>query len=381
MPKNVDSLNGCIDNILKGYTEYDRTVDVVSGFEAFFNNSDYNGHLIYFDRFPRISSPQKLTPDFTVLFNNYGLIFEITKGIAKEKDDKPLEKKLRQLLKYDSKLEFKSDDENNKVIPEIQDIVLILDVRDANEAFVRINQKIEENSEFEFKNNLILLDYNFIPEDCCYSLRKFAGKNRCFRDGFLPEDIQLEKNMGTMSKSLRFYPKHFMLQKSKSNLCNDQPTDLYMSVYLWSRILYNYLDANQRAQYQKGSSRIKQYINLNIDVLVKDINNKYIKNGNVHTTWIKDAMKFLEKANLAEFTSRRDVTIHYHNLQKGSLSKRRYGSEAASEHDGLYELAKLIAQRHCYNLQKGRNKTKTKSTKSLPPRPKQLFRQLSLYDI
>lgn len=381
MPKNVDSLKACVSTYLKGFTDYDRTVDIVSGFEAYFNNYNYEGHFIYFDRFPKISSPNKLTPDFMALFDNYGLIFEITKGIAKEKDDKPLVKKLRQLMKYDSNLEFKSDDGNNKIIPENQNIVLILNGEDSNEAFKRINQKIGESNEFKFKNKIVFLEYNFIPENCCYSIKKYAGNNGNFQDEFLPEEIQLEKNMESLGKSLKFYPKHFMLSKAKNNLCNDRPTDLYMSVYLWNKVLYNYLTPDQILLYQKGSSRVKQNIDLNIDILTNDINEKYIKNGNVRITWVKDAMVFLEKAKLAQFTSKKDVRIHYHNLQNRLPLKGYSSSEAASEHDSLYELAKQIAYRHCNGIARTGKKNKRQNIDNTLPKIRRPYKQMSLFDL
>ena len=376
MPQNVDSLNARVGKTLKEFTDYDRTVDIVSGFESFFNNLDYKNHLIYFDRFPRMPIPHK-TPDFTALFNNYGIIFEMTKGIAKGTDDKPLEKKLKQLLKYDTHFEFRCDGQNHRVMPENKDIVLILDHRNSNEAFMRIIQKIEENSEFNFKNNLIFLDYSFIPEDGCYSINKFAGKNNCFRDVSLPENIQLDKRVWFRGKSLQFYPKHFMLQKFKNRFCNDTPPNIYTAVFLWNEILYNYLDADQRNLYQKGSSRIKQDININADQLVKDINTKYIKDGNVHTKWVIGAMRFMEKANMVEFISSRDIVVSYHNLPKPRPSKAHQGGAEALQHDELNELARQIAYKHWSSTQ-GRKRGKRSSIKLAPPKPKQ--RQITIYD-
>jgi hypothetical protein len=228
MPKNPDSLMACIDARLKEFADYDQTVDIVSGFESFFNYL-YKDELIYFDRFPKVLSP-KLTPDFTVLFDSYGLIFEMTRGIAKgneENGDKPLETKIRQLKKYDANFEFKADAENKRVVPTTQDIVLILDTQNAQENFVRINRKIEETPDLQFRNNLIFLDYFFSSEKSCYFVRKYHGKNNSFRDMVLPEDKRLEKRLGEHSgEPLIFRPEHFMNFKARSILCNDPPSDL-----------------------------------------------------------------------------------------------------------------------------------------------------------
>lgn len=106
MSTSPDSLSACIDNIYKTFLTYDTAVDIVSCFESFFINS-YRNELIYFDRFPTIP-PKRLTPDFTVLFDNYGLIFELKKTFPRE--EKAFEKELNQLLKYDSNLEFKANE-------------------------------------------------------------------------------------------------------------------------------------------------------------------------------------------------------------------------------------------------------------------------------
>ncbi len=367
MPISPDSLIACIDTIYKDFVTYDVAVDVVSCFESFFNNEDYKNHLIYFDRFPLIP-PTELTPDFTVLFDNYGLIFELKQTFPL--NDKAFEKEIRQLEKYDSDLYFKSNEQGGKVKPEIQDIVLVLDSQDSNKIFKRLNQKVTD-SKFKFKKNLIYLDYSFRSDTGCYSFRKFAGDNKIFRDDSLP--ISLEKTLGQDSDSLVITPEQFMDHKTIKVLCNDSPPSLYMAVFLWSKILHYYLDADQLIQYRRGNSKKTQEMIINREDLKNDLNKKYIPNGNVHRGWINDTMSFLEKADLASTNSDKTVTIHYRNFQKSSILKRQLKYKGAAEHAEILDLGNLIAQQYCKNIIKITDKKQKPKSGPIRPRQRSLF--------
>ena len=354
MSKNATSLVKCIEEILKKFTDYNQTVDIVSGFESFFHDI-YRDELIYFDRFPRNLSP-RLTPDFTALFDNYGIIFEMTRGIAKKTDenqDRPLEDKITQLKRYDEfDYPFRADNQGTKISPKIRDTVLILDHQDSQETFIRINQKIKDTSNFNFKNNLIFLDYTFNSDTHLYTINKYHGENGCFRDDLFDEGKRLELLLGTkIGKSLKFHPRQFMEFKAKTILCNDPPSDIYMAVFLWDRIFKSYLKPDQYFELQsKGSNKIQE-LALNIDNVTNYINTEYIKYGNVHISSVRDAMMFLEKANLAEFKSHKDVIVYYHNLQKKSFSKSDQGDKTATSID-LRELGRSIAKQYCNNFNK-----------------------------
>lgn len=374
MPKNVDSFNACIESKLREFTNYDRAVDIVSGFEAYCNNSDIVDQLVYFDRFPIMANPVKMTPDFAVLFDDYGLIFEISVGSP---FNNTLENKLKQLKKYDEHFKFKCNSGDERITPSTQDIVLILDSRDADEMFINLNQKIEQTPEFHFNNNLIFLHYTFRSEESYYFIKKFSGNNNSFRDNSLPTKTRFE-NVFHGGRKMSFSPRHFKEHKAKSNLCNDQPPDIYTSVFLWNKIFYEYLSYDQRINLSKGSSRNPQDIDLNIDRLVKNINDNYIKNGNVRTKWIIKAMKLLEKADLAEFVSNKDVIIHFHNFRR--LPSRGPRNEAALEHDRPHDMARIIAEKYCNNINSNKKIRKGRRTQNNPNIPKPTFRQKSIQD-
>ena len=87
----------------------------------------------------------------------------------------------------------------------------------------------------------------------------------------------------------------------------------------------------------------------------------------MHISWVRDGLKFLEKANLAEFSSTKEITISYHNLQKRSILRGDQNRKEASKHEELHELGKLIAQQYCNNSNKNR-KIKSQKTNYTPPK-------------
>lgn len=312
MPRTPDPLSECKKKLIDQYTIYDRAVDIVSCFESFFKFR-YKDKLVYFDRFPTINiqqPPQKITPDFTVLFDNYGLIFELKKAFSKEVY--PFEKELTQVKKYDLDLDFKKDLQGRRVKPKIQDIILLLDSQNSNKTFDRINKKRENDPKFKFSKNITYLDYTFKSENACYIFKSYAGDNQSFRDS----DKCLENELGQNVDALVIKPDHFMINRVKGVLCNDQPPELYIAVYLWQKVFYHYLTEEQQLTYRRGNINKVEPIKINIDELTKYINDYCIENGRVRSNYIKDAISFFESADLASMNSDNEATIIIRNFKQ-----------------------------------------------------------------
>lgn len=292
MSNKEERVVNCYDSQLNKFTIYDQAVDVVSCWQAILTHG-YKNKLQYFDRFPNIP-PRGLTPDFTVLFKNgYGLIFEIKRTYPNE--DIAIRKEIRQLKSYDSNLSLKADDSGNRATPNVTDIVLILNTTHSNMIFTRINKILKDN-DFGFNNNSIFLDYLYLPENNYpkYAFRKFMGDNRKFRDEVLPKKSRFEYILGDQVKDLECPIKYFIPYKIIEVLCNDAPPELYMAVYLWSKIFYSFLDDYQIEDWRKGNPQKIQKIYLNIENLMNDLNKKYIPNDNIRRKWITDTIDFLE---------------------------------------------------------------------------------------
>ncbi|MGA9635279.1 MAG: hypothetical protein WBQ41_08575, partial [Solirubrobacterales bacterium] len=115
----------CIQELLRGFTTYDRAVDVVSVFEMIFTASDTDlpGTVKHFERFPRVSQEDgdPLTPDFTILFDDQGgLVGEIARIALR---DESVESLCRQIAKYDG---IKQLPDGSKEAPTTHSDVLLL---------------------------------------------------------------------------------------------------------------------------------------------------------------------------------------------------------------------------------------------------------------
>jgi hypothetical protein len=304
---------------------------------------------MYFDRFPN-TLPNRLTPDFTVLFNeNYGLIFEVKRTFPK--DDDAFKKEIKQLLAYDAKLALKADDSSNRVTPTVHDIVLVISATNSYEIFNRFNKLVSESGEFKFENNVILMEYFYHTgdRDSRYIFRKFMGENRKFRDELLPTKKRFEYILGEKAQSFSCYPRHFIKYKVNKVLCNDKPPGLYMAVYLWTKVFYNYLSDEQKKEWRRGNSQRIQSISISVDELLNNLNSNYIPKGNIRKRWLTDSIRFLEDAGLAFRPSDRRIEIRFRNLTQ-MIGHRKYTLEGEAEQEKIREYAHLIADQYCKNI-------------------------------
>lgn len=336
------------ESLINDFTRYDQTVDVVSCWESILNYG-YKDELIYFDRFPNIP-PKNFTPDFTALFeNNYGLIFEVKRTFPKE--EKSFINNFKQLLSYDQEISLRVDDSGKRIIPAILDIILIISSTNSNEIFVRLNKLMEGDSKFHFKNNLIFIDYSYQTEDnySKYIFRKFMGKNRNFRDLINDDKKKFEYILGEQAKSFTCFPKHFMKYKINEVLCNDQPPELYMAVFLWTKVFYSLLTQAQTNNWRRGNTQKIQTINVNIDELLCNLNINYIPKGNVKRKWLTNTMNFFENAELAKINDNNEVEIYFRNLTP-KIGHNILLQEGITEREEIRESAQILANYYCKNV-------------------------------
>lgn len=366
MPSGGDKFYSCFNNLIDEFLTYDQTVDVVSCWETIFKYG-YKNDMIYFDRYPNIQ-PNGLTPDFTALFNkNYGLIFEVKRTFPR--DEVAFKKEIEQLLSYDADLSLKADSSGKMIAPTVHDIVLVVSGIDSNEIFTRLNKVVDESKQFHFENNLILIEYIYQTNRTSrYIFRKFMGENKKFRDESLPPDTRLEYILGDQAKPFKCYPLHFMKYKVSEVLCNDQPPMLYMAVFLWTKVFYNYLDEEQKIAWGRGNPQKIQTIDINIDGLLGDLNRDYIPNGNIRRKWLTDTVEFLQDAGLASIKSNEQVEIYFRNLTQ--KIGHRYTHDGGAEQEEIREFGHLIADHYCKNTIE--TKKAYKKTKTSAKKPKQM---------
>lgn len=202
MTPEEDPVERCVSDLMAEFSTYDQMVDIVSCLESFFKNA-YREQLSYFDRFPQIQDPE-LTPDVTVLFRNgYGLVIELKRTFPL--NDKGFLADIKQLESYDRKLALRAGEDGGTILPDVMDIVIMINSENATEIFKRFTRVCEENG-IGFENNLVFMEYYYDSSGTTsrYVLKKWAGPNRAFRDGLGEEG--LESILGTQGKPIRVKP-------------------------------------------------------------------------------------------------------------------------------------------------------------------------------
>ncbi len=339
-----DPYRACMTDLLNQFTTYDQAVDVVSCWQSLLKYG-YAADLTYFDRFPELGS-DNLTPDFTALFREeYGLIGETKRTFPR--DPQQFKKELDQLVKYDAPLPLRADGKGRRVTPKIQDILLVISADDSNEITQRISELLAKG-EYHFDGNLILMEYfyNAGNRTARYSFRKTMGQNRPFRDVCLPHDARLEVLLGEQRKSFHVTVPQFMPDKLREVFCNDQPPSIYTAVYLWNKVFYDQLDADQRDVWRLGNPQRVLPIKTSLESITTALNRDYLPKGNARRVWIQQCLAFLCDAGLAEDLGNQNYEVRFSN-QTMAIGARKQGEPEEELQDVIRELAGLIAKRYC----------------------------------
>jgi hypothetical protein len=333
---------------LKDFSVYDKAVDIVSCWES--SLSYIYGEAFdrfYFDRFPALDANQgTLTPDFTVYFDDsYGLVGEIKRTFPN--DRKAILSELNQIARYDEELGLKHA-EGGYSVPETCDIVIIIEGSSAPQIGTRLQRIIQEEEEFDFNKNPVLIRYHF-NQDALMSRYEFQRVTQ-LEFGFQDEDLDVEDSLSYILgeegeyQTLRVYPKHFSSFKVRKPICNDSPPGPYLATFLWHKIFPDYLNEDQYDIWQATNGQKEIQITLSVNDLTEKVNN-YMPNGTVKRVWVRRSLDFLCGANLAEEKSDEEYKIRFmgfvqdvgeENIQEGS-----------QELDQTRELAHIFIRRFC----------------------------------
>ena len=264
---------------------YDQYVDVVSCWEAFLEfsyGSEYE--TFFFDRFPRIPAADKwVTPDFTAFFTEeYAMIFEISRTFPK--GDAGLKKEMNQLFEYDTDIPVYNGKEYVEV--DDYDIILLLSGRDSFEIAQRISKYLEGENR-KFSHNFIIMEYisNYMDTHPSYYFRKIPVLETTFTD-FFPDRTSLFKMVDLCLKSINVKIEDMKEYKINGVLCNDDPPSAYFAGYIWHKIMYSYLDEEQKRLWREKNPRLIIPVEMNIDDMKAKLK-KSIKNGRIRRKWIR----------------------------------------------------------------------------------------------
>lgn len=332
----------CIEKELNLVTTYDQYIDVVSCWEAFLTFSySLEYEEFFFDRFPKITVSDKvLRPDFTAFFTEeYGMIFEISRTFPR--DDKGLNKEMSQLFEYDGNIPIYNGKEFQEV--DNYDIILLLSGIDAHEITHRISTYLKDTRTFD--HNFIIMDYNFgyVDTNPLYYFRKIPLLESRFTD-FFPDHKSISKQVDENHKSIKVKINYMKEYKINGVLCNDDPPPAYLAGYIWHKILYSYLNENQKQLWREKNPRLVMPIQIDIEDLRLRVE-KSIKNGRIRKPWIKNVLQFFIECDLAEKKSDDTYEIGYRNVYP--VLKTEYSDEFLLEKEHMKELAKIFIERFC----------------------------------
>lgn len=332
----------------KKFTVYDTAVDIVSAWEANMKHT-YAEEFpnFYFNRFPSLDkNGGKVTPDFTVFISEkYGFISEIKRTFPDER--KAILSTLDQIKSYDSELALQNGS-GDYIVPEICDIVVIIEGSSAPQIGTRLQRIIAGEEEVKFENYPVLLRYTF-NQDALMSRYEFQRVTELefeFQDDELDAENTLSELVGEANdyNTLEGWPKHFKKYKVQKPLCNDPPPGPYLATVLWHKIFPGYLTEQQAEQFQATDGSKELPINLTVDQLTEDLND-YMRDGSVRKIWVRRALDFLKGADLAKSDEEDEYEIGYMGLVKD------VGDESVQngidELDQTRELGRTFIRRYC----------------------------------
>lgn len=347
----------CIEEHLKRFQIYDKTVDIVSCWEAVLNYSykdEYPG--FYFDRFPELhpEDGSKVTPDFTTYFSTeYGLIGEIKRTFPNDK--KAILKELEQIEKYDQNLGLQNK-VGDYVVPDTCDIMVLIEGSSAPQIGTRL-QRLINDPETVFDSQPVLLRYQFNQDalDSRYEFQRVTELEYEFQDDHLPVEKTLYNTIGEGGDytTLSTKPNYFKSYKVQKPLCNDPPPGPYIATFLWHKIFPEYLSEEEYEKWQGSNGQKQIPVPVTAEELQEKVN-EYMHDGTVRQHWIRNALEFLYEADLARESKdtneeeKKDIVIQFMGLVPELGSKQRR-QEALQELNQARELARIFIQRYCEN--------------------------------
>jgi hypothetical protein len=298
------SVNQCQQDLLADFGRYDQAVDVVSCWEAYLSYAYGDSFDQYrFDRFPSIPAEDgPLTPDFTALFDSqYGIIGEIKRTFPT--DDEAFRSELSQISRYDYDHTL-LDGYDDRVCPDTCDIILLISGTDAPQIGTRLERIVDQDEEYTFDRNIVLIRYNRNTEDVLtrYEFQQATEFSGEFGDAALPTSDSLSNTIGETGDygTMKVYPRYFARYKVQQPICNDEPPATYLATILWNKIFPDYLTERQYQRSREGNSQQVIDITLSIDDITDKFDTGYMRGSQISYSWVRSALEFLCDAGLAE---------------------------------------------------------------------------------
>lgn len=209
---------------------YDETVDIVSAFEALATLvEDFSPQVLHFERFPKLrleAQEAPVTPDFSVAFRDgTGVVGEIARVALHENS---VEKCCRQIGRYDSLPSLPTADGSTVPVQGVA-ILLIVPHEVANDAVDRIIHQRALVAEHEYSPSRppIITAWSRTSDHYTFTRNRDPKNGRC-------DNSSLNELLNR-----RFNAKNALWTdiKVEKPFCNDTPTDLYLAVLIWTKVI------------------------------------------------------------------------------------------------------------------------------------------------
>lgn len=311
-----ETVEECVDRLLRAFRTYDRAVDVVSAFEMVFteSNSEVPSTVDHFERFPSIPvGSGTRTPDFTTVFEDgTGLVGEVARIARVEESVDGL---CDQILAYDQ-LQQLSGSGGLVDVNQI-DVVLLVPLDIGPAAAIQILERRLLNPDHPYKPASPPCIVQFGFDEGRYLFQRIQHSlNGLPRDNARPDG--LGRWFGE-NGDFRAKPERFAHIKAARAFVNDGIEELYLAVHLWAKTFAT----------QAGSTSDERpvVLTVNPEQAANDLRQTH---GRVRADDIRRALALLEHAKLAEPDGTGSWRVGWEEL---------HGKES--------DLARLLAERIC----------------------------------
>jgi hypothetical protein len=278
----------CVERLLRGFSTYDRAVDVVSAFEMAFttSRSQVPGTVRHFERFPRVPDADGavLTPDFTVVFNDgTGLAAEIARVAL---HDNSVERICRQIAKYDALRQL--PDGGGLTDVSHTDVLLLVPQAVGVAAVKRIVINRFANAGHPYKPSVAPCVAQFAFDEDRYIFQRLLDeRNGRLRDGDRADGLGrwFEENGDFKAR-----PSRFSDIKAARAFMNDPADALYLATHLWAKTFPT----------AAGDSARPVRLEVRSADLAAELRSRF---GGVLRSDVESALDLLRTAKLADRTS------------------------------------------------------------------------------
>lgn len=341
MVSGQDQYERCVEQAFADFRAYDEVVDIVAAWEQFLTDISVTNEF-GFQWFPDPISSDAFTeqaPTFTAsLTPEYSIVADVIQEVAS--DAQVFRERLAPFTTAET-----SDIAHNGT-PETVDICLLIADEQAQTARIHLDSF---DDAFLRDPHLVPLEFSLIDQDTTpkYKFERMSLVGENFRDGSLPDYSQMSAQMSADGglASIQIPVSDFDRHKATGVLCNKQPPSLYLACHMWDRVFYDQLNDSQQIEWQRQDPDQTLTFEVEISSLTDNLNEYYIPNGSVSSSWVNETLEYLCVVETAQKLTDTQYRIDFRNLSE----KRREYKDVVVRGGEFSDLAMLFAGWHCEN--------------------------------